>query len=147
MNTNNDTLQITRLIKAPRERVFAAFATGDAVSKWFGPKDVENMESTIDFRVGGKYRIKFCSPRLGEMAVSGSYREIIALEKIVYTWKWEDDEDWANVESEVSFEFKALGDETELKLTHTGFPVPESRENHTQGWNGCLDKLDAMLAA
>jgi glutathione S-transferase len=147
MSTTNDTLQISRLIKAPRERVFAAFSTGDAVKKWFGPPDGEILESTMDFRVGGKYRIKINSPRMGVMAVSGTYREIIELEKIVYTWKWEDDEDWENIESLVCFDFTVSGDETELKITHTGFPVAESRENHTHGWTVCLERLDALLAS
>jgi uncharacterized protein YndB with AHSA1/START domain len=140
----NDTLKITRRIKAPRERVFAAFTSAESIRQWFGPGPVKVQECSVDFRVGGKYHIKALTPD-GESVVSGVYREITPPSTVAYTWKWEDDEDWVNVESLVTFEFKAVGDETELVLTHTGFPSDESRGRHTHGWGGCLDKLDNVL--
>lgn len=142
--TEEQTLKITRHIKAPRERVFAAFTSAESISQWFCPGPVKVIECSADFRVGGSYRIKSKSPE-GEVVVSGVYREIISPSKIAYTWKWEDDEDWENVDSLVTFEFKPVGDETELNLTHTGFPSNESRGRHNHGWGGCLDKVDNLL--
>lgn len=144
--TAADTLHITRRLKAPREKVFEAFSTGETMKKWFGPGPIHVKECAVDFRVGGRYRIKMHSPEKNEdFIVSGVYREIARPAKIVFTWKWEDDEDWTDCESVVSFEFKAVGDETELVLTQSGFPVPESRDRHQHGWNGCLEKLEALL--
>ena len=138
---------IPRRLKASRELVFAYFSNADAMRQWFGPGDVEVGECSVDFRVGGGYSVQMKSPQFGEMTVSGVYREIVAPERIVYTWKWEDDEDWEDVESVVSFEFIAMGDETELRLSHAEFPAPESRGNHEHGWTACVTKLDALLAA
>ncbi len=43
-------------------------------------------------------------------------------------------------------ELRELGDnETELTLTHVGFAKTDVRDNHEEGWNGCLDKLPAAL--
>jgi uncharacterized protein YndB with AHSA1/START domain len=139
------TLNVTRHIKAPRERVFTAFTSAEAVGQWFGPGPVQVKEITVDFRVGGRYRITAGAPGNDPVTVSGVYREITPPSKIVYTWKWEDDEDWVNCESVVCFEFKAIGDETEVRVTQTGFPSEESCAKHEHGWGGCLDKLDAML--
>lgn len=140
------TLRITRRFKAPRERVFAAFTSAEAVSQWFGPVPDEIAECENDFRVGGRYRFKVnCSGEEPSIAI-GVYREITPPSKIVYTWKWENDEDWANVESLVTFEFKAVGDETEMHFTHTGFPSDESRKNHTHGWEASFKKLAGMMS-
>ena len=143
--TENDTLTLTRLFKAPRERVFAAFTTPEYMNQWFGCGG-KVTTCTTDFRVGGSYRLVTHAPESGEtFIVTGVYREITPPDKIAYTWKYEDDEDWADCESVVLVEFKAIGDQTELRLTHTGFPSAESRGNHSQGWGACMDKIDSLL--
>lgn len=148
MNTlvTEQSLRITRSFKAPPERVFAAFSSAEAMQQWFGCGPPHIIECTADFRVGGAYRISSYNPETSKAVVAvGVYREIIPPAKIAFTWKWEDDEDWADCESLVTFVFKAVGDETELHLTQTGFPGDESCQKHTYGWTGCLDKLEAVL--
>ncbi len=49
----NDTLKLTRLFKAPRERVFAAFTSVESIPQWFGCGHVKVTSCTADFRVGG----------------------------------------------------------------------------------------------
>ena len=143
--TSEDSVHLTRHLKAPRDRVFSYFSSADGLLQWMGPGDVKVLECLADFRVGGAYSVRMTSPQFGEMTASGVYREIVEPEKIVYTWKWEDDEDWAKVESVVSIELTAIGEETELRLSHAGFPSPESRGNHEHGWGACLGKLEALL--
>jgi len=44
--------------------------------------------------------------------------------------------------SELIIDLRALGNhETELTLTHEGFPEIEIRDRHIEGWEGCLAKL------
>jgi uncharacterized protein YndB with AHSA1/START domain len=143
---DTNTLQVTRRFKEPCKRVFAAFSSLEAMAKWFGPPGVTVRGDSVDFRVGGKYQIR-ADHADGEVVVAGTYREITPPSKLVFTWQWQDDEDWVNLESVITCEFHAHGSETELVLTQVGFPVPESRARHEHGWNGCFDKLDAYLAA
>ena len=140
-------LQVKRLIKAPRERVFAAFTTPSQIQHWFGPATCRVLDAQIDLRVGGIYRFHVCNDPNGEMTVSGEYREIVAPEKLVFTWRWLDDSDWENVESVVTVEFAEVEGGTEVRLNHEGFPNDESAGNHGRGWNGCFDKLQARALA
>ncbi len=143
--TENDTLTLTRLFKAPRERLFAAFTTPESMNQWFGCGG-KVTTCTTDFRIGGSYRLETRNPESGEtFIVTGAYREITPPAKITFTWTYPEDSDWANCESLVSVEFKAIGDQTEMTLTHTGFPSAESRGNHSTGWGSCLDKIDSLL--
>ena len=143
--TKNDTLEVTRLFKAPRERVFSVFTSAESIPQWFGCKG-KIASCTADFRVGGTYHIEARAPEGGEtMTVTGVYREITPPAKISYTWKYESDEDWGDCESVVTVEFKAVGDQTEIRLTHTGFPSAESKDNHGYGWTACMDKLDSFI--
>lgn len=145
MTTTADTLNVTRRFKAPRERVFTAFTTPEYMNQWFGcGGKVSNC--TTDLRQGGSYRLETRNPESGEVfIVKGVYREVAPPARVVFTWTYEGDEDWAGCESLVSVEFFAHGEETELRLTQTGFPSAESRDNHNQGWGTCLDKIDALL--
>ncbi|MBN8420987.1 MAG: SRPBCC domain-containing protein [Verrucomicrobia bacterium] len=144
-NTDSDTLNVTRLFKAPRERVFAAFTTPEYMNQWFGCGG-KVTTCTTDLREGGSYRLETHNPESGEVfIVKGVYQEVAPPARVVFTWTYEGDEEWAGCESVVSVDFIASGDQTELRLTHTGFPSAESRGNHNQGWGTCLDKLDALL--
>jgi uncharacterized protein YndB with AHSA1/START domain/predicted enzyme related to lactoylglutathione lyase len=149
MNITNSpvTLQIKRLIKSSRERVFAAWTTANQIQHWFGPATCRVLDAEIDLRVGGAYRFRILNDPNGELIVSGIYREIVAPEKLVFTWRWLDDADWDNLKSVVTVEFVEVKGGTEVRLTHEGFPDDESAGNHEKGWSGCLDKLQTRALA
>jgi uncharacterized protein YndB with AHSA1/START domain len=50
------TLVIRRTFNAPRERVFAAWTSGELLRGWFGPPGTTMHEATFDAREGGSYR-------------------------------------------------------------------------------------------
>ncbi len=141
-----DTLRVTRRFKASPDRVFAAFSSLETMSSWFGPPGSTFLGDSVDFRVGGSYRVRINTPD-GEFIVAGVYREITPPSKLVFSWQWQDDDEWTNTVSEITCEFAPHGNETELTLTQVGFPAAENRNRHEHGWNVCFDRLDAALAA
>lgn len=139
-------LEIKRLIKAPRDRVYAAWTDPAQLKQWFGPKDVQTHDLIADARVGGQFRWDLSSPEGEKMTVSGEYRELQPGRKIVFTWHWEDDEDWENRPSIVTVELNDGEGGTELRLIHEQLPNEESRTGHTRGWNSALDKLEKWFS-
>ena len=137
-------VEITRVFKAPRDRVYAAWTEPDQM-RWWGPEGCETLELTTDLRVGGKWLWRLRTPE-GEMAARGEYRELRPGERLAYTWQWMDDPDWENVESLITVEFRDHPEGTELRLRHAGFPSGESRDNHQDGWGQALGKLERQLA-
>ena len=51
-------LRLTRLIKAGRDRVFAAWTDPAILKQWWGPGPITCPEAHIDLREGGTYRIE-----------------------------------------------------------------------------------------
>lgn len=135
-------LEIIRSFNAPRQLVFDAFTSYEALQHWFGPAECRPVGGTVDFRVGGEYSIDMQTPG-GLMTVAGRYTEISPPEKIAFTWKWLNDEDWADVPSQIVIEFRDKDGGTEMRFTQTGFPNTESRNSHEHGWCGSFDKLAA----
>src|SRR5205809_7935732 len=83
-----NSLRITRLIKAPRERVFAAWTTADDILKWFGPETCRTVSAKVDLRVGGEYHFSVKSEQMGAFDLRGVYREVKRPSRLAYTWKW-----------------------------------------------------------
>jgi uncharacterized protein YndB with AHSA1/START domain len=140
--TEKFSLEIKRLIKAPRDRVYAAWTVPTQLRQWFGPENVQTRDLIADVRVGGKFRWDLNNAEGEKMTCRGEYRELQPGKKIVFTWQWEDDEDWENHISIVTVELDDAGAGTELRLTHEKLPNKDSRDGHTRGWNSALDKLE-----
>ena len=139
------TLRITRVFAAPREKVFRAWTDPEALRKWFAPSDGYTTRiPELDLTVGGRYRVEMTSPDGKVHIVTGAYREVRPPEKLVYTWKWENDPGMG--ETLVSVEFHDRGGRTELVLTHELFPSDKARQEHNKGWGGCLDRLEKFVS-
>ena len=138
-------LEIKRFINAPRERVYTAWTEPAELQRWFGPEEVRTIKIAADVRVGGKYRWDLVKQDGEQWACLGEYRELVPGRKIVFTWKWEDDEAWENHDSVVTVELSDRDGGTEVKLTHEKLPSEESRDRHNEGWNGVLDRLEKFL--
>ena len=139
-------LEIKRFINAPRDRVYAAWTDPVQLRQWFGPEKVQTRNLIADARVGGKFRWDLTNSEGEKMTCLGEYRELQPGKKIVFTWQWDDDEDWANHTSVVTVELSDRDSGTELRLLHEQLPNEQSRDGHTGGWNSALDKLEKFFS-
>ena len=149
MNTSTHTsLRITREIGAPRDIVYAAWIDTGTALKWWGPKGVQTEELVIEAHVGGKLRWQFRTPEGERITAMGEFREVSPEEKLVLAWSGTQDVMEGAEESVVTVEFRAKAPgTTELVLTHENLPSEKSRDNHAEGWNSALDKLEHFLAS
>lgn len=136
-------LTLSRIIRAPREDVFAAWTDPALLVQWWGPGPVICPEAHVDLREGGAYRIANLHPDGTTTWISGEFERVRAPEELVYTWN-------ASIVPEgptlVHVRFLPHPEGTELVLTHERFAVAAVRDMHGAGWNGCFDKLEAMFA-
>jgi uncharacterized protein YndB with AHSA1/START domain len=139
-------LEIKRIIHAPRNRVYAAWTDPAQLREWFGPENVQTEDLIADARVGGKFRWDLTNSEGEKMTCRGEYRELQPNKKIVFTWQWQDDEDWEDRESVVTVELSDRDGGTELRLSHEQLPNEQSRDGHTRGWNSALDKLERFVS-
>jgi len=139
-------VEIKRLIKAPPDQVYAAWTDPAQLKQWFGPENVQTRDLIADACVGGKFRWDLINSEGEKMTCRGEYRELQQDKKIVFTWQWEDDEDWENHVSIVTVELDDADGGTELRLTNEHLPNEESRDGHTRGWNSALDKLEKFFS-
>jgi len=140
-------LETKRFIRASRDRVYAAWTDPAQLRQWFGPENVETRNLIADVRVEGQFRWELTDPEGKEMTISGEYREVHPGKKIVFTWQLREAEDWKNHSSIVTVEFFDREGGTEIRLIHEKLPNEASRDDHTQGWNSVLDKLEKFVSS
>jgi uncharacterized protein YndB with AHSA1/START domain len=136
-------LTIKRRLKATPAKVFAAWTDPEKVKGWMGPGEMKAAHAECDVRVGGRYHWVMRAPSGEEHDVSGTYREVIPNEKLVFTWAWKTTPER---ESVVTVLLKPDGDGTLLTLTHEQFFDEDARDRHQGGWNGALDKMEKLFA-
>jgi uncharacterized protein YndB with AHSA1/START domain len=135
-------LVLTRLLDAPRALVFQVWTRPEHLAHWWGPKDFTLPHCMMDFRPGGAYRFCMRAPDGLDHWVWGVYREIVAPERLVFTWEREDEPGLRRrLSNLVTVTFAAEGLKTRLTLRHAAFQTAADREDHNGGWTQCLERL------
>lgn len=143
-------LAMTRVFDAPKALVWEALTRPELLTRWLG---VHNgwvfAVCEIDLRVGGRYRYVWRNPGGHEMGMGGEYLEIVPLERIVSTERF--DQAW--------YEGSAVGTvtlaERDGRTTMTTTVRYESRAVRDAvlaspmetGVASAYDTLDAVLAS
>lgn len=136
------TLTMSRFIRAPREKVFDAFATEVGIAAWMGPRGMRVHLAQADPREGGLWRVEMRSREGFSLAVGGQYKLLQRPSRIAYTWMWDGDNNpMPGMETLVEVTLSEKDGGTELHMTHSGFPAAMARDRHSQGWVSTLNKL------
>ena len=138
----DSSLEMRRRLPVPREEVYRAWTEPEQIRQWFCPVGFTVVESVVDLRTGGRYRVGMKSSDGKVHTTTGVYQEISPPERLVYTWRWEDPD---ALDTLVTVEFRDLGTETELILRHERFADAARRDSHLGGWTGCLQNFESYL--
>lgn len=147
-------LEMTRVIRAPRARVFDAWTKPELLRQWIGKSDIHVMHAECNPTVGGAYRVEWASDASDCSVASeasaktpaawGVYKQIVPNELLVFTWRG----DWGEMgDTLVTVRLRDVEGGTELTLLHEHFPNEQFRQRHNEGWTGSFNKMDKMLTA
>ena len=144
-------LALTRLIDAPREKLFRAWTDPALLRQWFAPLPWTTPVAELDVRPGGANLIVMRGPDGSEFPNRGVYLEVVENERLVFT----DAYTTAWVPSEKPFmtvivTFADEGGKTRYTALVRHWTVAD-REAHEkmgfhQGWGQCTDQLASLVA-
>ncbi|MFF8791367.1 SRPBCC domain-containing protein [Streptomyces globisporus] len=140
-------IDLTRVLDAPQQRVFAAWTSPEDFAAWYGGEaDVPLDRVAMDVRPGGSWRLVIVMPGV-EMPFHGVYREVSEPDGLVFTLK--DGSAPEDAEGEmVTVTFSDLGGgRTELAFQQSGGNLtPEQYAAAEDGWEAFFDALADRLA-
>lgn len=145
LDTSDRELVVSRMINAPRERVFAAFSDPANMSLWWGPNGFTTTTYEMAFKVGGVWRYVMHGPDGTDYNNKVEYTDIVAPERICY-----DHGDFDKVEFKAVILFDERGDKTFVTLRMICFSAEQleymKQFGVTDGGNQTLARLDDYLA-
>jgi uncharacterized protein YndB with AHSA1/START domain len=137
-------VKLHRVFTAPVEKVFKAFTDADAMASWLPPYGFVCKVHSMDFKIGGTYKMTFTNFATGGgQSFGGEYLEIVPNEKLRYTDKFDD----PNLPGEMitTIELKRVSCGTELFATQEGIPDIIPTEMCYLGWQESLEKLKRLV--
>jgi uncharacterized protein YndB with AHSA1/START domain len=149
-DTNRD-LVLTRLIDAPREKLFRAWTEPALLKQWFAPLPYTTPRVELDVRPGGANLVVMRGPDGVELPQRGVYLEVVRNERLVftdaYTAAWEPS---PKPFMTVVLTFQDEGGKTRYTVRVRHWTVGD-RESHEkmgfhEGWGRCADQLEALVA-
>jgi uncharacterized protein YndB with AHSA1/START domain len=142
-------LVLSRLIDAPREKVYRAWTDAEILRQWFAPKPWSTPHAELDVRPGGANLVVMSDPDGNEFPNRGVYLEVVPNRKLVFT----DAYSAAWEPSEKPFftavlTFEDEGGKTRYTARALHWTV-EDKETHEkmgfhEGWGQCADQLEAV---
>jgi uncharacterized protein YndB with AHSA1/START domain len=150
--TDDRELVLTRIIDAPRHKLFRCWTEPELMKQWFVPKPWTLTRVETDLRPGGSSLVVMRSPEGQEFPNAGVYLEVVKDERIVFTDAFTS----AWVPSQKPFmvatvTFEDLGGGKTRYTAVARHWTAEDRAAHEkmgfhEGWGQCADQL-AELAA
>jgi len=149
--TENRELSLTRLIDAPREKVYRAWTDPELLKQWFAPSPWTTPRVELDVRPGGCNVIFMRGPDGQEFPNRGIYLEVVKNERLVFTDAYADG--WEPSQKPfmtVILTFEEHAGKTRYTARVRHWTVAD-RETHEKmgfhaGWGKCADQLEALVA-
>ena len=146
--TSERELVISRIIPAPRERVYQAWTL--RLPEWWGPHGMTTPVCEMDLKPGGVFRTVMRAPDGTEYPTRGSFLEVVPNERIVFTDAYEPG--WRPVAEHFMtaiVTFEALpGGQTKYtaRALHKSAADREKHEQmgFHQGWGETIERLAAV---
>ena len=144
-------LVLTRLIDAPRYKLFRARTEPELLKQWFAPLPDTTPVVEVDVRPGGANFFVIRGPDGADMPHRGVYLEVVKNERLVftdaYTKAWEPS-DKSFMTAILTFEEEGGKTRYTARARHW---TEADREQHEkmgfhEGWGKATDQLEAVVA-
>jgi uncharacterized protein YndB with AHSA1/START domain len=144
-------LVLTRVIDAPRDKLYRAWTDAELLKRWFAPLPYTTPVAELDVRPGGANLIVMRGPDGNDMPNRGVYLEVVENERLVftdaYTKAWEPSpKPFMTVI--LTFEDEAGKTRYTARVRHWTVADREAHEKmgFHEGWGRCADQLAALVA-
>ncbi|MBE2218231.1 MAG: SRPBCC family protein [Ignavibacteria bacterium] len=122
LSTTDKEVLVSRLINAPREKVFDAWIDPEKIINWWGPRGFKNTNIEMNVKPGGVWRYTMHGPDGVDYPNKIVYTEVVEPERLAYDQMGEGEFD--DISFRVLVTFEEEGDKTRVTM-RSEFPTAE----------------------
>lgn len=143
-------LVISRLVRAPRAKLWKAWTDPNLLKQWWCPKPWTTEVIAFDVRPGGAFHTAMKGPDGASSDNPGCFLELVPQQRIVMTSMltggWRPATPWLAMTAIVTMADEGEGTRYVATVMH---PDAATKDRHAQmgffqGWNTCIDQLEAF---
>jgi uncharacterized protein YndB with AHSA1/START domain len=148
--------RVSRHVKAPRARVYAALIDANAVARWKVPTGMTCHVHAFESREGGMFRISLTyddvSTEAGKTTARtdtyrGRFVELVPNERVVEVDEFETADPALRGEMRITITLVDADGGTDVLGVHEGLPPGVSIADNQVGWQSALARLAALVEA
>jgi uncharacterized protein YndB with AHSA1/START domain len=150
------TTHLTKHIRAPRSRVYAALLDAEAVRQWMVPDSMTSHVHSFEAREGGEFRISltYDAPTTAGKTTAqtdtyhGRFVRLVPDTEVVQVIEFETEDPSLQGEMTTTFTLADAdgdGGGTDLTGVHENLPPGVPPEDNELGWSMSLDKLAKLV--
>jgi uncharacterized protein YndB with AHSA1/START domain len=146
-------LEISRLVCAPRAKLWRAWTEPEQLKQWWCPKPWTTEVRAFELRPGGDFHTFMRGPDGGTSDNPGSFLDIAPQQRLVFTSMltggWRPATPWMPFTAIITMADEGDGTRYVARVMH---PDQASRDKHEamgffDGWGTCIDQLEALASA
>ena len=148
---NERELVLTRLIAAPRAKLYRAWTEPELLKQWFAPLPYTTPVAELDVRPGGSCLVVMRDPDGNDWPNPGVYLDVVENERLIFTDAYVRAWEPSNkpfMTAIVTFADEDGGTRYTARVLHWTVADREEHERmgFHQGWGQCADQLAALAA-
>ena len=145
--------QVSRLVAAPRSRVYAALLDASAVQRWMVPDDMTSEVHRFEAREGGTFAITLThvsSSATGKTtrhadSFTGRFVRLVPDAEVVQAVAFDTDDPDVRGEMTITYLLEDAPGGTLVTGTHRDLPPGVSAQDNELGWSMSLRKLAELV--
>jgi uncharacterized protein YndB with AHSA1/START domain len=146
-------IRLTRLLRAPRTKVFEAWGTADQLRRWFAPDPCTVSDVEVRMQVGGPFVVRMRTSRGEEPCIRGTFVTVEPHSRLVIDMLITD-LDRKEFRALTTIELADAPGGTRLDLEQAwsrldpskGWMIQDAPQDASEGWRCVLNKLEAESA-
>ena len=148
---NERELVLTRLIAAPRAKLYRAWTEPELLKQWFAPLPYTTPVAELDVRPGGSCLVVMRDPDGNDWPNPGVYLDVVENERLIFTDAYVRAWEPSNkpfMTAIVTFADEQGATRYTARVLHWTVADREEHERmgFHQGWGQCADQLAALAA-